>query len=210
MRTAALVVLVLAALAACTVVPSARADGDPASDYLLSQPLFNPPDSGVPQAYAAQLTAVVKNAKLGGYEIRVALIPTRYDLGSVPILFKQPERYARFLGKELYFLYKGRVLVVMPNGLGFAVGGERNPAGQAIVARVAAPGSSAVAMATAAERAVFRLAAQKGVVVPIPPLHGDTHVDNQNRDRLLIVLVVVAGLALFGGYTLLRRRRAAT
>ena len=193
------------------VMPSiARADGDPASDYLLSQALFNPPDSGVPPAYATQLTSVIQNAKLDGYEIRVALIATRYDMGSVPILFKQPERYARFLGKELYFLYKGRVLVVMPNGLGFAVGGEQNAAGQAVVSRIPAPAGSAVSMATAAERAVVRLAAQKGVVVSIPKLHGNAQVDNQNRDRLLIVLVVVAALALVGGYTLLRRRRAAT
>jgi hypothetical protein len=200
------VVAVLALIAA----PLARADGDPASDYLLSQPLFNPPDSGVPPAYATQLADVIKNAKLGGYEIRVALIPTRYDLGSVPILFKQPERYARFLGKELYFLYKGKVLVVMPNGLGFAVGGERNAAGQAVVARIPAPNGSPVAMATAASHAVFRLAAQHGVIVAIPPLHGDTHVDNQNRDRLLIVLVVAAALALFGAFTLVRRRRRTT
>jgi hypothetical protein len=201
--------LVIAVLALVTP-SSARADGDPASDYLLSQALFDPPDSGVPPAYATQLTAVIQNAKLGGYEIRVALIATRYDLGSVPILFKQPERYARFLGKELYFLYKGRVLVVMPNGLGFAVGGEQNAAGQAVVARIPAPGSSAVAMATGAERAVVRLAAQKGVVVAIPELRGNSRVDNQNRDRLLIVAAVVAALALFGGYALLRRRRVAT
>lgn len=201
----------LAVAVLALVIPSAaRADGDPASDYLLSQALFNPPDSGVPPAYATQLMSVIQNAKLGGYEIRVALIATRYDMGSVTILFKQPERYARFLGKELYFLYKGRVLVVMPNGLGFAVGGVKNAAGQAIVARIPPPRSSAVAMATGAERAVVRLAAQKGVVVAIPQLHGNGHVDNQNRDRLLIALVVVAALALFGGYTVLRRRRVAT
>jgi hypothetical protein len=202
---------VVAVVVLAFVAPSiARADGDPASDYLLSQALFNPPDSGVPPAYATQLTSVIQNAKLGGYEIRVALIATRYDMGSVPILFKQPERYARFLGKELYFLYKGRVLVVMPNGLGFAVGGEQNAAGQAVVSRIPAPAGSAVSMATAAERAVVRLAAQKGVVVSIPKLHGNAQVDNQNRDRLLIVLVVVAALALVGGYTLLRRLRSAT
>jgi hypothetical protein len=196
-----------AALAALVAAPVAGADGDPASDYLLSQPLFNPPDSGIPPAYANQLTSVLANAKSGGYEIRVALIPTRYDLGSVGVLDKKPKQYARFLGQELFFVYKGRLLVVMPNGLGYSKGGKPDATNQSVVDRIAPPRGSPVAMASAATKAVVRLAAQKGVVVAVPSLRGDTHVDNQNRDRLLIALVVAAALAAFGLYTVLRRRR---
>jgi hypothetical protein len=186
--------------------PAARADGDPASDYLLSQPLFNPPDSGIPPAYADRLAAAIQDAKLGGYEIRVALIPSRYDLGSVGVLDKQPRRYARFLGQELFFVYRGRLLVVMPNGLGFSRGGKTVAADQAVVDRIAPPRGSAVALATAATRAVVRLAAGAGVLVKARPLTGDAHVDNQNRERLLIVLATTIALAGFGGFVLLRRR----
>jgi hypothetical protein len=94
-------VLVVALLAA----PIARADGDPASDYLLGQPTFVPPDDGVPKAYADQLNATVAEAKARGYTIRVALIGTRYDMGSVTVLYREPKRYARFLGQELFLVY---------------------------------------------------------------------------------------------------------
>jgi hypothetical protein len=198
--------LLVVATAALVAVPAAQADGDPASDYLLSQPLFNPPDSGVPAAYASQLTSVLESAKRDGYEIRVALIPTRYDLGSVGVLDKKPKQYARFLGQELSFVYMGRLLVVMPNGLGYAKGGKADAAKQAVVDRIAPPRGSPVAMATAATQAVVGLAAREGVHVTVPPLHGDTSVDSQNRDRLLIVLAVVVALAAFGLYSLVRRR----
>jgi hypothetical protein len=186
--------------------PAARADGDPASDYLLSQTLFNPPDAGLPPAYATQLTSAINDARLGGYEIRVALIATRYDLGSVGVLNKQPKRYARFLGQELYFVYKGRLLVVMENGLGYSRGGKADPASQAVVDRVAPPGGAGVAMAKAATRAVVGLAAQHGVVVQVHPLTGDTRVENQNRDRLLIAIATAIAVLAFGGYAVLRRR----
>ena len=95
-------------LAALIAVSPARADGDPASDYLLGRSTFIPPDVGIPKAYADQLIATVREAKARGYTIRVALIGSRYDLGSVTILDKKPKRYARFLGTELSLIYKSR------------------------------------------------------------------------------------------------------
>ena len=50
---------------------------------------------------------MLRDAKARGYEIRVALIASRYDMGSVGVLYRQPKRYARFLGQELAFVYKG-------------------------------------------------------------------------------------------------------
>jgi hypothetical protein len=196
----------LVAAVLLVAAPSAYADGDPASDYLLGQPLFNPPDAGVPAAYATQLNDALRDAKLGGYELRVALIASRYDLGTVGVLDKQPKRYARFLGQELYFVYRGNLLVVMPNGLGFAHGGKPVPAAQATVDRIRAPGGGGVGLATAATRAVVRLAAQHGVVVTVRPLTGDTHVENANRDRLLIILITAVAVAALAAYFLLRRR----
>src|SRR6476646_2977705 len=149
----------LLGLAALLAAPRARADGDPASDVLLAQNLFLPPD--VPTASALPLDAVVRDAKAHGYPIRVALIGSTYDLGSVGVLFRQPKQYARFLGTELSLVYKGRLLVVMPNGLGVSQGGKLLPADQSVVDRLPAPGTSGAAIAETATRAVIRLAASK-------------------------------------------------
>ena len=80
MRTAALVVLA-AALLACAA-PSARADGDPASDYLLTQKVFFPFDVKAPKAKQQQLVALVDEANSKGFPIRVAVIGSSYDLGA--------------------------------------------------------------------------------------------------------------------------------
>jgi hypothetical protein len=195
-------VVVVALLAA----PIARADGDPASDYLLGQSSFVPPDDGVPKAYAAQLAATIADAKARGYTIRVALIGTRYDMGSVAVLYEQPTRYARFLGQELYFVYKGRLLVVMPNGLGVSRAGKASPKEQAVVDRIAAPGKSGAALAAAATRAVSRLAANAGVVFPVPPL-GKTDGSSTTRDRLEIAGIVLVVVLLLASIGLVRKRR---
>jgi hypothetical protein len=199
--------LVLTALALLIAAPLARADGDPASDYLLGQASFVPPDDGVPTAYATQLSAVLTTAKAHGYTIRVALIGTRYDMGSVGVLYKKPKPYARFLGKELYFVYKGRLLVVMPNGLAVSNGGVAVPADQAVVDKIPAPGTNGAALAAAATSAVTKLAANAGAVFPVPPL-GHVSKTSTNRDRLTIGIVAAVLILAVAGFTLLRRRRA--
>jgi hypothetical protein len=198
----------VAALALLVAAPVARADGDPASDYLLGQPTFVPPDDGVPKAYEAQLDATVAAAKAHGYTIRVALIGTQYDMGSVAVLWRKPKPYAHFLGQELFFVYKGRLLVVMPNGLAVAKGGKLAPAEQKAVAGIPAPGSSGAALAAAATTAVSRLAADAGVVFPVPKL-GHVATSNANRDRLTIVGVVVVALLAAAAFATLRRGRRA-
>src|SRR5207253_520915 len=143
----------------CVGAPAALADGDPASDYLLGQAVFVPPDDGIPDVNAKQLAAVVASAKAGGYEIRVALLGTRYDMGSVTALWRKPKPYARFLGQELYFVYKGRLLVVMPNGYGVSRGGKAQPADAAALDRLAPPRAGGLVLANAAAVAVQKLAA---------------------------------------------------
>jgi hypothetical protein len=187
--------------------PTARADGDPASDYLIGQSSFIPPDAGVPSAYARQLNQVLLAAKESGYPIRVALIASRYDLGSVGVLYRQPKRYARFLGQELLFVGRLRLLVVMPNGLGVSRGGKAVPADQAAVDRLRPSGASGAALASAATHAVVRLAANAGVVVPVPPLSGDASTPNANHDRLLIVAITAVALAGLSAWRLRRRFR---
>lgn len=197
---------ILAAIACLLVVPVARADGDPASDYLLGNLTFVPQDANVPNGDAKQLRTVLADAKARGYEIRVALIATTYDMGSVGSLFRKPRLYARFLGQELYFVYKGRLLVVMPNGYAVSRGGKLVPPAQRIVGALPAPGTDGPALATGATAAVRKLAAASGITVPLPRVAPTA---SSGTDVWLLIgiagLVVVAGS---GAGILLRRRRA--
>ena len=190
-------IAVLLLLAMLVAAPAARADGDPASDYLLSDQTFVPPDDGIPQGYAAQLLAAVTAAKARGYTIRVALIGAPYDLGSVGSLWKKPRDYTRFLGQELAFVYKGRLLVVMPNGLAISRNGKALPAEQRVVDRIPPPGKNGAALASAGTQGVLRLAANAGVVVPTPPLTGDTSTPSSSSDRLKIIGGVLIGVVVF-------------
>ena len=197
---------IVAAIVCLLAVPVARADGDPASDYLLSQSAFVPPDANISNGDAKQLRTVLADAKARGYEIRVALIATTYDMGSVGALFRKPQLYARFLGQELFFVYKGRLLVVMPNGYAVSRGGKLLRPAQRIVAGLPAPGTDGHALASGATTAVRKLAAAGGITVPLPQV---APAASSGTDWLLLGiagLVVIAG----GGATtiLLRRRRA--
>jgi hypothetical protein len=198
----------LVALAALAVVPLARADGDPASDYLLVQQTFVPPDDGIPAAYAAQLVATVREAKARGYTVRVALIGSRYDMGSVTVLYGKPRQYARFLGEELSLVYKQRLLVVMRNGLAVSRRGKLLPAEQKVVDRLPAPRLGGAALASTASTAVMQLAAANGVVFPKPPLvaSGPSGGNSTTRDRITIV-AAAAVLAALAALVVLARRR---
>ena len=114
----ALALLAMLALAGASTPTSAKADGDPASDVLATQPLFLPQDAALPPSQQTQLAALVQAAARSGYPIRVAIIASSTDLGSVTALWNQPQNYAKFLGQELGLVYHGPLLVVMPSGFG--------------------------------------------------------------------------------------------
>lgn len=202
--------VLLVALLALVAVPVAHADGDPASDYLISQRVFLPYDTKIPASDQQVLKGIVADAHDKGYPIRVALIGSDYDLGSVTILWKQPRRYARFLAQELQFVHKGPLLTVMPNGMGFYWVGHK-PAGEnERLAKIRiAPGGSGLAQA--AVKGVQRLAAERGLqltpvkVAAAPPSH------RNRNDRLVIVAAVAVALIVGAGARLLvlRRRRVA-
>ncbi|HEY2935211.1 MAG TPA: hypothetical protein VGJ25_01345 [Gaiellaceae bacterium] len=195
-------VVCLAALAAA----SARADGDPASDFLLSQRVFVPFDGKISTAAAGELAQLLDRAAKRGYEVRVALITTPSDLGSVTSLWRQPQRYALFLGQELYFVYKGRLLVVMPNGYGVSEGGKAVPEMSTALAGLAPPRGGASAFVIATQHAVERLAAAGGVTISGS---GKAEGGSATRDRILIGAAALAALALLGAAALRRQRRAA-
>jgi hypothetical protein len=139
--------------AACGVAlvaaSGALADGDPASDFLVQQDVFvpyPPPSPAATRSLAAAVAAVTAK----GDRVKVAVIATPQDLGSVPSLFGKPQDYATFLAAELAFAYKGPLLVVMPAGAGF-VGGS------AALASAAVSGSGPTALTQSAAALVPRL-----------------------------------------------------
>lgn len=152
----------IAALAAAPA--AALADSDPASDYLPTADVYLPYQPPMSKAVKADLLGVTQAAKRAGYPIKVAVIGSAVDLGGVPDLFNQPERYAPFLSREITFNGKAQpLLVVMPVGFGtFQVG----PRGPAAIAKLKV-GSGVDGLGRAAVEAVQKLAAAAG-----HPIHG--------------------------------------
>jgi hypothetical protein len=161
-RRLAVITAILASVA-LIAAPAALADGDPASDVLVENTLFNPIDSGVSLGSQTQLEAVLTASKRAGFPIRVALIASQSDLGTATTLWRDPKDYARYLWIELSQLYGGQVLVVMPNGFGLygsRAGAHPVTTGEVSV-RATAPGSGEQ-LATAALSAVPLLARAAG------------------------------------------------
>ena len=163
------VVLILGAGA-----PTARADGDPASDYLTGRQVFVTSQEVAPSPAQRELLATVGAANRAGFKIRVAIISTDYDLGSITALWRKPTIYARFLGLELSSIYPGRLLVVMPNGFGFNWPEHSSGGGYAVLAKVPIKPDEA-GLLTAAQTAVRSLARADGTPIlsaaPPAPAH---------------------------------------
>jgi len=201
--------LAAAALAAAALAGSACADGDPASDYLLVQRVFLPFDAKFPAKQQAEFTGLVTAANRSGFTIRVALISSSYDLGAIVSLWRQPRTYARFLAEELSYLYKGRLLIVMPNGFGFYWLNHTSTAEDALLATIPiAPGSTG--LLAAAQTAVQRLAAAAAVKIAAPA-RVTTPGRRNAHDRIVIIVVSLAAIAAAVLLRLaLRRRRGRT
>lgn len=204
--------LLVGVLALAAVASTARADGDPASDILLSQQLFLPSDMGGSRAQQTGLEAVVAQANRGRYPIRVAMIPDGYDLGSVPALWAKPQTYARFLGIELSLVYRGPLLVAMPDGFGFNWSGH-SPAFAYRALGAVRIGAGGGGLLAATEDAVARLAGASGLKLSPPgttagraatetataTAKGTAHVARHTGTPIAaIVAVVLAGLIAAG------------
>lgn len=162
MRAVRARVVILAVLCVALAVPaSALANGDPPSDILLQAKVYFPVQR-VSLAEAQKLHAVVNAANAKGYAIRVALIKDENDLGTVPNLLNHPQQYADFLGPEIRFVYRGDLLVVMPDGLGIMSTDQTPPPKQAIAGMQVEAGGSPDGLAQTAEEAVTALSAAAG------------------------------------------------
>src|SRR5438270_11434533 len=106
-------------LAAGVAAPSARANGDPASDVLPFGTLYFAAQNPTLTPSGRDLLFLTNAAKKK-FPIRVAVIYQPSDLGLIQSLWKQPQPYAKFLGKELiaFGRYHGTLVVAMPNGFG--------------------------------------------------------------------------------------------
>ena len=186
---------------------TARADGDPASDYLVGTKVFFPFDAKFPAEQKAQFAGLVTAANQQGFKIRVALIAGSYDLGSITSLWMKPRTYARFLGQELAFIYKQRLLVVMPNGYGFNWAGHPSKREYAVLAKIPPPKTTANFLSSA-QLAVERLAAASGIKIK-PPTQIAKASQRNNNDRIVLIAVIAAALALAvaARYGLRRLRR---
>jgi hypothetical protein len=178
---------------------SAYADGDPASDVLAVQRLFLAQDAGVPAGQQAQLGAELSAAQRSGYQIRVAIIASSTDLGSVTELWRQPQSYAKFLGQELSLVYRGPLLVVMPNGFG-TYGLGQAAAGLSALTGVRVRGLGAAALA-----AIQRLASTAGHALPIPSATASPK-PGQN-DTVSWIVFAIGGAFIAGAWVASLRAR---
>ena len=197
-------VALLAAVLLLCAPAAARANGDPASDYLLVQSVFLPFDAKVDSDVTSGLADVIRAADKAGFPIKVAVIRTRYDLGTAFSLYNQPQKYSEFLGLELSFQYHDQLLVVMPSGFGCSIDGRPNPACTRALKGLPGPGTDATKEVEAATTAVRRLAAAAGHVLPASGSSGGS---SATRDRLTIAAAATAFIALLAAIVFYRRGR---
>jgi hypothetical protein len=201
-RTYAAKVSAVIAVGAALLVPgTAQANGDPASDYLLTQSVFLPFTPKIDNDAVKRLGILLREADKQHFRIRVAVILSPSDLGTAFSLFGKPQKYAEFLGLELSFVYRDRLLVVMPSGYGYAIDGKPDPKASAVVKKLPAPGRDATNEVEGASVAVQRLATAAGHRLAVPKAGGSA-----GRDRLTIAAAVTAAIALAAAFVLYRRR----
>jgi hypothetical protein len=199
--------VVVAAIRASSGAP-AVADADPASDVLAIQDVFlpyTPPQRQNAEALAAAVERVYANSN----RIKVAVIASAIDLGALGgIFWNQPGHYAKFLGKELNFLFVGPLLIVMPVGFGIYDGGRSTAAEQRVLAGLSVPGPGADPLTDAATTAVTRLLAEdalrskdvlrpRATAYPASGRRGElvrlSYAVQDDSDRARVVLSITAG-----------------
>jgi hypothetical protein len=151
---AALAVAIVAVVAA----PASRADGDPASDVLVTRNVFLPYEASS-ASVGSRLESAVSAVYQHGDRLKVAAIYAKDDLGSIPSLYGQPSQYAQFLGMELRLWYVGPLLVVMPGGFGIYDGGRPTSAEQQVLRSLSVANGSPDDLLSSATTAVEHLEA---------------------------------------------------
>ena len=200
MRLRALLVVVLAAGA---FAGGAGANGDPASDVLPFYTVYFAGQNPDATPSGRDLLFLTRQAMKKKFPIRVAVIYQPSDLGLIQSLWKQPQSYARFLGKELinFGRYHGTLLVSMPNGYGVFGPGATAPSRRAL-SSLASPGTVGLdRFGAATVSAVQALATASGHALPAPPKRGS------GTPAWVILLAALTGPAVLAGTVFLGLRR---
>jgi hypothetical protein len=188
--------LLVAALVAAVVAAQARANGDPASDVLPFTTVFLSAQQPNSSQSGRDLVFLTKDAAKKKFPIRVAVIYQPSDLGLIQSLWKRPQPYANFLGKELisFGRYHGTLVVGMPNGFG-VFGPGATAKGKAALEALPKPGNGSLDdLGEATVAAVRKVTTANGHPLAAPPAH-----DGGGTPTWLIVLAVLAGVALLAG-----------
>jgi hypothetical protein len=194
--------LLLAAVAAGVVAAGAGANGDPASDVLPFSNVFlsiqDPRTSPAGRDLLTQTEAAAKQKR----PIKVAVISQPSDLGLIQSLWKKPQTYAEFLGKELvqFGRYNGTLIVSMPSGYG--ISGPNAAKGKPVLARLPKPNTNDLEkLGEDTAVATRRVAAANGYVLPAPSDGGSS------TPAWIIILAALGGAAAVGGAVFLALRR---
>lgn len=196
---------VLGALSLVLAAPSAAlADGDPASDFLLTRDTFTPYYPAPGKAALQGLQDVTAAARKAGYPIKVAVIAGPGDLGAYPDLFGKPEQYAKLLESEISFNSHPRLIVVMPAG----VATQNLPATADAALQQLQPGKSSDELTRTAVQAVAKAATAAGHPVKAPALtSGGTSSSGSGGGTNPAVFAAPLLLVLLGGGVVALRNR---
>jgi hypothetical protein len=176
---------------------------------LLGQNVFYPYSPPVSASLQKSLNAVTAAAKLGGFPIKVALIASPVDLGVIPGLFGNPQKYAAFLDQEISFRAKQPLLVVMPAGYGVhGLTPEATKAAGSLAKPASGQGND---LARAATSAVTKLAAASGHPVSAAAGTEGTAKSSGSSSALVIALAAAALItaSALGAMTIRQRRTGA-
>jgi hypothetical protein len=196
------VALLLAAVTAGLVASGARANGDPASDVLPFSNVFLSIKDPRTSSAGRDLLAVTRAAAKKKRPIKVAVISQPSDLGLIQSLWRKPQTYAEFLGKELFQFghYTGTLVVSMPNG--FGVYGPDAAKGKPAVARLPKPNTNNLEqLGKDTAEAVRQVAAANGYVLPASSSSGS------GSSGFVIILGALGGAAVIAGALFLGLRR---
>jgi hypothetical protein len=212
-RRLPLLLVLLGVLGVALPQSAALADGDPASDVLISSTVYTPVAQKISAPVLQQLQSTIVQATKGGFEVRVALILDRTDLGAVPQLFGHPVQYVKLLSAELYYAWKGPLIAVQPSGIGVQNIKPLAPA-QAIADTVVITSpSTADGLAEAATATIRKLAGQDGKVTftttGTPAAGASSSSSTFSATNILGGVLIVVLILLFIGQRIVRRRQRA-
>ncbi len=196
----------LTAVAVLVPAVPVHADGDPASDTLLITNAHYPYKPNlVSRPLKNALDKMLVAAKKQKFDLRVAIIASKTDLGSVPQLFTEPQQYADLLTREITFNNKPRVLVVLPSGIG---GNNLGDNAANALRNIAPDGTDGDSLTRTAISAVAALTKANGTPVPAPQIEAAPKRDqDEGTSPLLTFGLPVLLVALVAGVAAVRSRR---